>query len=107
MEETEKVTDKDFEKKVLNSKMPVLVDFMAPWCASCKALSPIINGVAQKFKDKIKVVKLDVGENPDSATKFAVMSLPTLLIFRDGKAVNQITGATTEKAISKELENVI
>ena len=96
------VTDATFQADVLQSSLPVLVDFWAEWCVPCKALAPIVHDLAQEYDGKLKVGNLDVEANTNTTVQFQVMSLPTLILFRDGQAVERITGRTSkEKLIAK------
>lgn len=99
------VSDSSFDTEVINSDLPVLVDFWAPWCGPCRMLSPTIDQIAQEYDGKIKVFKLNTDENPDSAVKFRINSIPNLIFFKGGKPVNQLIGAVDkakiEEAISK------
>ena len=79
------ISDDSFEKEVIESSIPVIVDFWAQWCGPCKALAPIIEDVAKKYTDKVKFVKLDVDNNPSTPPKFGVRGIPTLIIFKDGQ----------------------
>lgn len=79
------ITDNSFENDVVESKIPVLVDFWAQWCGPCKAMTPILEDVAQKYTDKVKIVKLDVDSNPATPPKFGVRGIPTLILFKDGQ----------------------
>ena len=90
-------------KEVISSNVPVLVDFWASWCGPCRMLSPIIDEVA-KSTDKVKVGKVNVDEESELATKFAVMSIPTLILFENGKPVKQIVGVQSKDAILKMIE---
>lgn len=85
-------TDDNFEGEVLKSAKPVLVDFWAPWCGPCKALGPIIEEIAGQFKDSVKVMKLNVDDNQKSALNYGVRSIPTIVLFKDGKALDTIVG---------------
>lgn len=89
---TKHVTDAEFDKEVMQSSTPVLVDFWAEWCPPCKALAPTLEEIAQEMNGKVKIMKLDVDENQNSAAKFGIRSIPTMILFKDGKAVDQIMG---------------
>ena len=97
------ITNQNFEQEVLKSDKKVLVDFWASWCGPCRMLSPIIDEVA-KSTDKVKVGKVNVDEESDLATKFAVMSIPTLILFENGKPVKQIVGVQSKDAILRMIE---
>jgi thioredoxin len=91
------VSDADFEKEVLRSSEPVVVDFYAEWCGPCKAMAPALEQIATELKGKVKVVKLDVDQNPGTTTKYDIRAMPTLLVFKDGEVVNQKVGALVQK----------
>jgi len=101
------VTDDDFEQEVLKNELPVMVDLWAVWCAPCRMIEPSVENIAQAFKDKLKVVKLNVDENPKTPANYGVMSIPTLLLFKGGELKETIIGAVPqnkiEDAISKHL----
>ena len=87
------ITDSDFDVEVLKSTLPVLVDFWAPWCGPCVSLAPVLDEVAGQLSDKVKVVKVNVSENQRYASSFNVRSIPNLIIFKDGKVVDQRLGS--------------
>ncbi|HVZ58315.1 MAG TPA: thioredoxin [Patescibacteria group bacterium] len=101
------ITDQNFQKEVTESQLPVLVDFWAPWCGPCKIISPIIEELATEFAGKIKVGKLNVDENPETAGKFGVMSIPTLLFFKSGQPVDSIVGAQSKDAIKQKMAKLL
>ncbi|MBX7044183.1 MAG: thioredoxin [Ignavibacteria bacterium] len=100
---TVEITDANFESEVINSDVPVLIDFWAVWCGPCKLIAPAVEEVAEEFKGKVKVGKLDVDNNPAVATKYGIRSIPTLLLFKGGKIVDQIVGAVPKSAITQKL----
>jgi thioredoxin len=99
---TENVFDSTFETEVLKSSEPVLVDFFAEWCGPCKAMAPALDQVASEMKGKLKVVKLDVDQNPNVTGEYGIRAMPTLMLFKDGKVAAQHTGALVQK---KKLED--
>ncbi|MDP2905098.1 MAG: thioredoxin [Candidatus Omnitrophota bacterium] len=103
----EHFTDANFKKEVLESELPVLVDYWANWCGPCKTIAPIVEELAGLYKGKIKVGKIDVDENSKTATKYGVMSIPTLMFFKKGKVVNQIVGVLSKAALVKKIEENI
>ena len=107
MSDTVKVTDKSFADDVLTSDTPVLADFWATWCGPCKMVAPVLEEIASEHKDKIKVAKLDIDENPGTARDYQVMSIPTLILFQGGKPVKQIVGAKPKAALLSDLSDVL
>jgi len=99
------VGDQNFETEVLNSNLPVLVDFWAAWCAPCRMLAPVVDAIAAKYDGKAKVVKLNVDENTLTAGKYNIKGIPTLLLFKSGVIKEQIVGNTTKDTISKMIDN--
>ncbi|MDR0930632.1 MAG: thioredoxin [Clostridiales bacterium] len=97
-------TEKNFDEITAQKDKPVLVDFWAEWCGPCRMLSPIIDKVAEKMNDKAVVCKVNIDENPNIASKFGIMSIPTLIVFKDGEVVEQETGARPESAIVQLIE---
>ncbi len=100
-------SDQNFEQDVLKNKEPVLVDFWAPWCGPCKIVSPIVKELAKEYSGKVKIGELNVDDNPDSAARYGVMSIPTLMIFKAGQPVKTIIGAQSKEAIKQGIEETI
>ena len=101
------IKDLDFEKEVIKSDLPVVVDFWAPWCGPCKMVAPIVESIAKKFEGKVKFVKLNIDENPEMAAKFGIMSVPTFLMFKAGKVVEQAVGAMLEDVLKARIEKLL
>ena len=102
MAEPFEVTDATFQADVLQSSLPVLIDFWAEWCVPCKAIAPIVHDIAQQYDGKLKVGKLDAEANTNTTMRYQVMSLPTLILFKNGTAVERIAGRTSkDKLIAK------
>ncbi|WP_328961601.1 thioredoxin family protein [Streptomyces virginiae] len=100
------VTDADFEAEVLGERgRPVLVEFTADWCGPCRRLAPVLSSIAAEEADRLKVVQIDADGNPGAVTRYGVLSMPTLLVFRDGEPVQQMVGARAKRKLLQELES--
>ncbi len=101
------ITDANFAAEVEGSDIPVLVDFWAPWCGPCKMIAPIVEEIAAEYKGKLKVGKLNTDDNTQVATKFGIMSIPTLMIFKGGEVVERIVGAQGKESLTTKIDSVI
>ncbi|XGV86964.1 MAG: thioredoxin [Limnothrix sp. BL-A-16] len=101
------VTDANFEAEVLQSTVPVLVDFWAPWCGPCRMVAPVVDEIAQEFDKKVKVVKLNTDENPGIASQYGIRSIPTLMIFKGGDRVDMVVGAVPKTTLAGTLAKYI
>jgi thioredoxin 1 len=101
------VTDSNFEAEVLKSSTPVLVDFWAPWCGPCRAIAPIVDEIAGEYAGRLKVVKVNVDDNPMAPGQFGVRGIPNLLIIRDGKVKDQIVGAVPKSHLVRAVDTAI
>lgn len=101
------ITDANFEQEVLKSELPVLIDFWAVWCGPCKMIAPIVAELATEYEGRLKVGKLDVDNNQEVSVKYGIRSIPTLLIFKDGKIIDQIVGAVPKASIVAKLNTHI
>ncbi len=100
-------TDANFKKEVLESHIPVLVDFWAAWCGPCKMIAPILEDLAKEYAHKIKIGKLDVDANAKTATNCGIMSIPTLIFFKNGKVTDQVVGALSKADLKKKIEEYL
>lgn len=107
MSEPIHVTDQNFKQEVLESPIPVLVDFWAPWCAPCRIIAPVVEEIAREFDGVIKVAKVNTDENPNTAMQYRIMGIPTLGIFVGGRMVDQIVGAAPKSHIMDKLKYYI
>ncbi len=98
------ITDATFADSVLKSDIPVLLDFWAPWCGPCRAVGPIVDELATEYEGKVLVAKMNVDENPNTPAKFGIRAIPTLIIFKGGEVVEQVTGAVTKEALKEKLD---
>ena len=101
------VVDSAFNKEVMESEVPVLVDFWAPWCGPCRALSPVIEEISNDYEGSVKVGKVNVDENPETTMKFRIRSIPTLIVFKNGEVADQIVGAVPKSEIEKILNKTL
>jgi len=97
------VTDQDFEKEVVKSAVPVLVDFWAAWCGPCRMVAPVVEQIAAEYAGKLKVVKVDVDQNAEVSGRYNVLNIPTLLVFKNGEVVEKIVGAVPKPALVSKL----
>ena len=101
------VTDQNFDTEVLASEKPIMVDFWAEWCGPCRAVSPILDQIATEHSDKIDVVKLNVDDNPETAMKYQITSIPTMKVFRAGEVVKTVIGAKPKPALEADLQEFL
>jgi thioredoxin 1 len=101
------VTDSSFENDVLKSAQPVLIDFWATWCAPCRAIAPIVEELAGTYEGKVKIVKINIDDNPKTPTQYDVRSIPTLLLFKDGKVVGNLVGAYPKAKIEELVKKAL
>jgi thioredoxin 1 len=101
------LTDQNFESEVVQSSLPVIVDFWAQWCGPCKMLTPILEKIAPDYQERLVIGKLDVDNNPDSASKYGINSIPTMLFFKGGKIAEQQVGLLAEKPLRAKIEEFL
>jgi thioredoxin 1 len=101
------VSDASFEQEVLKSEMPVLIDFWAPWCGPCKIISPVVEELAGEYDGRLRVVKMNVDNNPQTPTRYGVRGIPNLMIFRAGQVADQIVGAVPKAQLVKAIDRAL
>jgi thioredoxin 1 len=101
------LSDDNFAQEVLKSSTPVLVDFWASWCAPCKAISPVVDGLADDYEGQVKIGKLNVDENPATPGQYGVRGIPTLILFKDGKIVDQVVGAVPKNQLESLIKKAL
>jgi thioredoxin 1 len=107
MAKPKEVTDNDFDKEVLQATKPVLVDFWAPWCGPCRMVAPVVEELADEYAGRVEFVKLNTDDNPNTAVKYGIRSIPTLLVFKEGKPVGQIIGFRPKSDLKQRLDAVV
>jgi len=101
------VNDKSFDQTVLKAETPMVVDFWAPWCAPCMAVAPILDDLAEEYKGRLGIARLNVDEAPLNATKYGISAIPTMLLFKDGKPAGQIVGFRPKAELKKALDEIL
>ncbi|MFO7601156.1 MAG: thioredoxin [Candidatus Desulfacyla sp.] len=101
------VSDADFDKEIVQADMPAMVDFWAEWCGPCKMVGPTVEALAKEYEGKIKIAKMDVDANRETPAKFGIRSIPTLILFKEGKVAHTIVGALPKADIEKELKKLL
>ena len=101
------VSDQNFEAEVIKSTLPVLVDLWAPWCRPCLMVAPVVDKLAEKYNGRVKFCRLNVDENPQTAARYRIMSIPTLMFFKGGRVVDTVIGAVPEQALQPKIEALL
>lgn len=106
MADVKQVSDESFDSEVLKSDLPVLIDFWAPWCGPCKAIAPVVEELAKEYAGRLKVVKMNVDDNPQTPSKYGVRGIPNLILFKGGQVQDQIVGAVPKAHLVKAIDRV-
>jgi thioredoxin 1 len=101
------ISDNDFEQRVIGSNLPVLLDFWAPWCVPCKMVAPIVDKLSHKYDGRMKFFKINIDDNPRTPSRFQVMSIPSLMIFKNGQVVETVVGAVPERSLISRIDGVL
>ena len=101
------VSDQTFEDEVIKSALPVLVDLWAPWCGPCRMVEPVVHKMAEKYNGKVKFCRLNVDENPQTAARYRIMSIPTLMFFKGGQVVDTVIGAVPERVLQPKIDAIL
>ena len=101
------ISDQNFETEVLKSTLPVMIDLWAPWCGPCRMIAPVVESLAQKYDKKFKFCRLNVDENPQTAARYMIMSIPTLMFVKDGQVVETVIGAVPEQVLQRKVEELL
>lgn len=107
MADVQQVTDESFEREVLQAELPVLIDFWAPWCGPCKAIGPVVEDLAKEYGGRLKVVKMNVDDNPQTPSRYGVRGIPNLILFKGGQVRDQIVGAVPKAQLVKAIGQVV
>lgn len=101
------VTDATFKEEVIDSDVPVLVDFWAPWCGPCRMVAPVVDEISEQYKGQVKVVKINTDENPNVASQYGIRSIPTLMVFKGGQRVDMVVGAVPKTTLASTLDKYL
>ncbi len=107
MADVKQVSDESFDNEVLKNDLPVLIDFWAPWCGPCKAIAPVVEELAKEYAGRLKVVKMNVDDNPQTPSRYGVRGIPNLIVFKGGQVQDQIVGAVPKAQLVKAVDRVV